>query len=676
MTSKLKNNLNKSIAPKDISNRFFFSLLLIILIFTTVFVYTYKKNTDKLNEDHLQQSKEQIIQAKKDYLKAVVDRTISEIELIEKMHLQLNNNPDESTYKLIKEQAKAFIRNTILQDSGYIWVDEVISYNEGDKFAIRMVHPNLPETEGDTISTSTKDIKGNTFYLTELEGVKRYGELYFSYWFKHFGNNKISQKLSYAKLYKKYNWIIASGVYLDDVDEFIASETSKSVLITTEHNKLAVIIALTTILLSIISALFYRKRITNILKFYMNKVHERENALKEINLSLENIVEERSRQLSESEKRYQVIFRNNQSIMMLLNPSNGDILDANDAALNFYGYSLDEITSINISKINTLSKKEVELAIHETNKSGSKYFLFKHRLSNGKIKDVEVYTERMTINSKEVFFSIIHDISKLRKTQQELLIAKKKAEESDQLKTAFLANMSHEIRSPLNSILGFTDLLSGSNISIDQKSRFTQIINNSGEQLMRIIDDIIDISHIESNQLTLSISSISINNSLEEIVTGFKNSRMTSKNKNIDLYLQIPNKKIDYKIKTDEVRFTQICNNLLNNAYKFTEKGSIEIGYTLGDSSQNKYLNFYVKDTGLGIPKNKFNLIFDRFSQVSHNDYREGNGLGLSITKGLVQLLGGEINVESTLGKGTTFYFTIPITYKSQKQEKVDSDYV
>jgi len=236
--------------------------------------------------------------------------------------------------------------------------------------------------------------------------------------------------------------------------------------------------------------------------------------------------------------------------------------------------------------------------------------------------------------------------------------------------------MSHEIRSPLNSILGFTDLLSGSNISIDQKSRFTQIINNSGEQLMRIIDDIIDISHIESNQLTLSISSISINNSLEEIVTGFKNSRMTSKNKNIDLNLQIPNKKIDYKIKTDEVRFTQICNNLLNNAYKFTEKGSIEIGYTLGDSSQNKYLNFYVKDTGLGIPKNKFNLIFDRFSQVSHNDYREGNGLGLSITKGLVQLLGGEINVESTLGKGTTFYFTIPITYKSQKQEKVDSDYV
>jgi len=673
MTSKFKKHSNKSIAPKDISNRFFFSLLLIILIFTTVFVYTYKKNTDKLNEDHLQQSQEQIIKAKKDYLKAVVDRTISEIALIEKMHLQYNSNPDETTYNLIKEQAKAFIRNTILQDSGYIWVDEVINYTGNDKFAIRIVHPNLPETEGDTISTSTRDIKGNTFYHTELEGVKRYGELYFSYWFKHFGNNKISQKLSYAKLYKKYNWIIASGVYLDDVEEFIVQEKSKSQLITNKHNKFAIIIALSTILLSVISALFYRKRITNILRFYMNQVEEREVALQKINISLENIVEERSRQLSESEKRYQVIFRNNQSIMMLLNPSNGDILDANDAALNFYGYSLDEITSINISEINTLSKEEVNLAINETNRSGSKYFIFKHRLASGKIKDVEVYSEKMKLNNKELLFSIIHDVSELRKTQQELIIAKKKAEESDQLKTAFLANMSHEIRSPLNSILGFTDLLSGSNINIDQKSRFSQIINNSGEQLMRIIDDIIDISHIESNQLTLSISHISINKTLEEIVAGFKNSRMTSRKKSIDLILQIPDKALEYVIETDEVRFTQICNNLLNNAYKFTENGSIEIGYTTENTAQN--LNFYVKDTGFGIPKNKFNLIFDRFSQVSHDDYREGNGLGLSITKGLVQLLGGVINVESTLGKGTTFYFTIPLIYKNLKQEKIDSDY-
>lgn len=652
-----------NIAPKDISNRFFFSLFLIILLFSISFIYIYKKNIASINKRNIEQTKNRIIQAKKDYLKTAIDRTFIEIQLLEKIPLDKTN----STPEKLKEHAKTIIRNTILKDSGYIFVNEIINYEGGDKYAIRAVHSNLPDTEGNYLSTNTQDIKGNTPYLTELEGVKAKGELFFTYWFKKFGQEKISHKLTYVKLYKKYNWIIGTGVYLDDVDDYISNEIIKNKLVKDQQNRILVILVIITLALAIITAIFYKERIHKILKFYIDQVKDRELALKKINESLEKTIKIRSEQLNQSEKSYRAIFHNNQSIMMLIDPNNGNIVDANQAALNFYNYSLEEFTSIKISDINILPPKKVKQAM-EISKSQSNYFLFKHRLSSGEIKDVEVYSEHMIINNNELLFSIVHDISELRKTQQELIIAKKRAEESDKLKTAFLANMSHEIRTPLNSILGFSDLIINPHNTLEQNSRFSNIINTSGLQLMRIIDDIIDISHIESKQLKVSLSPISTNKTLEKIADTFKNTVLNSKNKVVDFKLQIPNTKKDFIINTDEVRFTQICNNLLRNAWKFTNEGYIEIGYIHIKNNSKEHLKFYVKDTGCGIAENKFDLIFDRFSQVAYDEYREGNGLGLSITEGLVKLLGGEMELESTLGKGSCFYFTIPLNFPSIEQ--------
>jgi len=242
--------------------------------------------------------------------------------------------------------------------------------------------------------------------------------------------------------------------------------------------------------------------------------------------------------------------------------------------------------------------------------------------------------------------------------------ARGKAEESDNLKSAFLANMSHEIRTPMNSILGFSQLLQRPDLDAEKRSQFAKVITTSGEQLMRIIDDVIDISKIESNHLTLKKEYIKLNDVLAEFIESHDQQKKYGEKQNIRLVLSLPEKdRVDF-IYTDPVRFTQILNNLYNNALKNTDEGSIEIGYQLISFTGSKYVRFYITDTGIGIPKEKFGLIFERFGQVSGNRQTSGTGLGLSISRGLVNLLGGMIWVESTVGKGSTFYFTHPYEYK------------
>lgn len=241
-----------------------------------------------------------------------------------------------------------------------------------------------------------------------------------------------------------------------------------------------------------------------------------------------------------------------------------------------------------------------------------------------------------------------------------LSIEKERVEESDRLKSSFLANMSHEIRTPMNAVLGFTSFLKDPELSDEKRDRFVDVIQKSGERLMTIINDIIDISKIESNQLKIDIEDINVAKTLQELVEIQKETNNLLSTKNIDLKLNLPSTTKDIFIKTDENRFIQIFNNLISNASKFTEKGFIEVGYNLKQHPENSFLEFYVKDTGCGIPKNKFEMIFDRFSQAGDKDFKIGNGLGLSISKGLMLKLGGKIWVESEESVGTTFYFTLP----------------
>ena len=234
-----------------------------------------------------------------------------------------------------------------------------------------------------------------------------------------------------------------------------------------------------------------------------------------------------------------------------------------------------------------------------------------------------------------------------------------KAQESDKLKTAFLANLSHEIRTPMNGILGFAGLLKEENLGIDQFHRYIEIIQKSGMQMLTIINDLIDISKIESGQIKLNKGSLFINNVIDELLDFFK---PEAELKGLHLITEKPLTLKDSAIIADRSRLMQVLNNLIKNAIKHTTKGQIAFGY----SKNEKEIKFFVRDTGKGIKPEMQEIIFQRFRQAEDTDdeYMEGSGLGLSISKAFVELHGGKIYLESQLGKGSTFYFTIPnITY-------------
>ncbi|RPH32197.1 MAG: response regulator [Bacteroidales bacterium] len=246
------------------------------------------------------------------------------------------------------------------------------------------------------------------------------------------------------------------------------------------------------------------------------------------------------------------------------------------------------------------------------------------------------------------------------RTLEELICQKDKAEESEMLKSVFLANMSHEIRTPLNAILGFSDFLGEPSLTVEKRNKFIDIINSSGQQLLHIINDIIDISKLESKQLTLSNQECNITVLLTEIVEVFKRSEALMNKPEIKLILSLPHQQSDTLIITDKFRLQQVLNNLISNAIKYTNKGFVEVGYKLVTKYNASYIEFFVNDSGIGIPNDKHKIIFERFRQVEENGYREGTGLGLSISKGIINLLGGEIWFNSTVNKGTSFFFTLP----------------
>ncbi len=261
---------------------------------------------------------------------------------------------------------------------------------------------------------------------------------------------------------------------------------------------------------------------------------------------------------------------------------------------------------------------------------------------------------------EKVYFSLAVDITNIKQSEQELIKAKEKAEESDRLKSAFLANMSHEIRTPMNTIIGFSDLLVKRDYDTGKQKKILKMINQRSKDLLQIINDILDSSRIEVGLLDIKESEVNLNVLLEDIYQYYraKESLLTNENV-IDLRKKLFLPSRQCLVKTDFIRIKQVICNLIDNAYKYTTSGYIEFGCVL----IGKDLRFYVKDTGTGISKDKQILIFDRFRQANEtflNGNTKGTGLGLSISKALIELMGGKIWVESAIDKGSTFYFTIP----------------
>lgn len=358
----------------------------------------------------------------------------------------------------------------------------------------------------------------------------------------------------------------------------------------------------------------------------------------------------------ENEYKFRALFEQSTDGVFITD-SSGNYLEANESGYKMLGYSWEEITTKNIRDI-ILKENLQENPIHLTEMRSGKVVSTERLLvrKDGSVFPAEVSGIMFTDGRMQ---AIVRDISERRKFENDLILAKEKAEENDRLKTAFLHNMSHEIRTPLNAIMGFADLLPEYFNDPERLKRFTEIIKQRGNDLIDLIDDILDVSRIESGVLTLSPEPCNLSDFFNDLEHEFIEYQSRANKTDIDFKFQISDKLQGLVVEIDSSKIKQILTNLVGNAFKFTAAGRVEIGC---HPEEGGMLSFYVSDTGIGIAKELHNSIFSRFFQAEHHNAQVygGTGLGLSIVSGLVQIMGGNIWLDSEIGKGSTFYFTVP----------------
>lgn len=392
---------------------------------------------------------------------------------------------------------------------------------------------------------------------------------------------------------------------------------------------------------------FYNEEIT------ITPVHDAEGTISQFVAIKQNITERKNAELAieSSERKYRKLV-DNALIGIYSSTLEGDFLEVNEPVCEIL-----ECTSVN-DLLNTRIQKIYK---HPEQRQ----FLVDTLLSSGKIMNYEVElittkgnTRNVIINAiieGNLIIGMILDMTDRKKSEMELLKAKEKAEESDKLKTSFLANMSHEIRTPLNAIHGYTELLSSPEYTDNEKHDYINIISKSSQQLLKIINDIVEISKIATGQLTMDPEKFELNKLLKDVYSEYATAA-SLKFLLLTYHCGLPDNAC--RINFDDIKLKKVLGNLIENAIKFSESGGIEFGYDLKDS----ILEFYVKDSGIGINPEYQEIIFDRFRQLEDSYTRRygGSGLGLAIAKAFVEFLGGNIWVKSQPGKGSTFTFSLP----------------
>ncbi|MDP2068006.1 MAG: PAS domain S-box protein [Lutibacter sp.] len=384
------------------------------------------------------------------------------------------------------------------------------------------------------------------------------------------------------------------------------------------------------------------------------------------NKEAEEKLRKATHEIEKSEKKFRELFEKSGDAILII--KNGVFVECNQATLNMLSYKVfEEVLNLQPSELSPKfqpdglnSFEKAEALIKIVLEKGTHRFEWWHTKSNGETFPVEVLLTTIENEpNNQVIHCVWRDITKRKQAEQDLLIAKEKAEESNQLKTEFIQNMSHEIRTPMNGILGFTDLLENPDLPKEKRKRFIEIIKNSTHQLLHIIDDLMEISVLETKQIKAEEQPVCLNDLLFELFTVFE---MKATKKNIPLVLKNELSDKESAILTDNNKLNKVLSNLLENALKFTNEGIVELGYKLNTDIKPAELNIFVKDSGIGIKPEKQKMIFERFSQAEKELSKKvgGLGLGLSIAKENAELLGGKITVVSQLGKGAVFFVTIP----------------
>jgi PAS domain S-box-containing protein len=378
-----------------------------------------------------------------------------------------------------------------------------------------------------------------------------------------------------------------------------------------------------------------------------------------------NINERKSAELAlkESEEWFRSLFEQSGDGIFYLTPD-GKIMAVNKSFAEMHGYSQDEILKMNIRSLDCADSQVVYDERFERMRRGEKLkFEVEHFHKDGHRIPLEVTTGLITMGNKSYVMASHREITERKLAENAIIKAREKAEQSDRLKSAFLANMGHEIRTPMNGILGFSELLKNKTLSGEEQQEYVSIIEKSGARMLNIINDLIDLSKIESGLMSVHKSRYNINEQTDYIYSFFK---PETESRGLLFYSLNGLPHNEAFIETDKEKVNAVLINLIKNSIKFTDRGSIKFGYTEKPGN----LEFFVRDTGVGISPEQKEIIFERFRQGSESLSRnyEGAGLGLSISKSFVEMLGGTIWMESKLGEGSAFYFTVP--YDSGVAEK------
>ncbi len=379
------------------------------------------------------------------------------------------------------------------------------------------------------------------------------------------------------------------------------------------------------------------------------------------------------RELRESEERYSTLFEDSKSPMIIVSTEGGHILDANEAAAHMYGWPIGALMQMRIADLSLDPEDVVQREVTETVADGGRARVFRHRRADGTVLDVEIYSTPIQLNARTVLYTIVNDISpRVRAEQQvaeyqqhlEELVEQRTAalshanaelERASRAKDAYLANMSHELRTPLNSVIGFSDLLTRGMAGElnEEQARQVEMINASGQHLLRVVDGILDLARIAAGEIEVSAQDTDVSDLCDQVT-----SRVLPMIADGDVALRT-NIEPGVVVRTDPVLLEQVLWNLLGNAAKFTERGEIALEL----KALQGQVEIVVGDTGRGVHPNDQKRVFEMFVRIEDDNgiRSDGTGLGLPITKRLVEVLGGTVSFESTLGEGSRFTVVLPM---------------
>ncbi len=575
---------------------------------------------------------------------------------------------------ILKQNIMLWLSNVRYGNDGYIFINTLTG-------KALLTNGNIPDQPIDIYESG--DTNWIRVFRQQQLAVKN-GSGFIEYRFKRLASKDFEPKMSFVRPVKDWGWIVGAGYYKNDIEKEIAGNLNS---ITTRINgwliKMIVLILLFLIFAFLFAGFVSNKlrkefgRFTESFKNaslgsgQMNKEQISFFEFRELADSVNHTILERDNALKELEK--------GQSLLRSLIDSIPDFIFFKDINSNYVGCNKAFADYLGMTEKSIIGRSDYDLfpkvaadIYYENDKKilldhipirNEEWTLFpdgsRRLLDTVKVLYTDVRGEVLGI------MALSRDITEKEEIQQQFKVAKEKAEESDSLKTAFLANMSHEIRTPMNSIIGFSSLLTEDSLSDSEKAEYIQHINQSGESLLNLIDDIIDIAKIEAGQLTVTYESYSLNEMIRELQATY--SQLIDRNSNnlVNLIVDPVELPLGNTIMTDPFRLRQVISNLLVNAMKFTSKGTISYGFM----PEGDNILFYVRDTGIGIAEENHRIIFNRFRQAQNAGKKHygGTGLGLAISQHIVELLGGQIWVESKPGEGSVFYFTIP--YKPVNKE-------